>query len=149
MCLGGNNWVKQRYRNLFWLDFIGFRGSWKPVKCVFRVDMAYTWQHKHCRVAMRSFDSLQYLRNVFGGEITGWNIGPEAFLGLILLVSEAPESQLKVFFGFIWPTPDSINMVGWPWGHLNHSSIPGMCLVGITLVKQAWFFWFQRLPKPS
>ena len=68
----------------------------------------------------------------FGGKIIGCNSGPGAFLGLILLVSEAPESQLKVFFWWIWPILDSINMVGWPWGPLSPSSIPGMCLVGIT-----------------
>ena len=58
--------------------------------------------------------------------IIGVNSGQEAFLGLILLVSEAPESQLKVFFGLIWPSPDSIKKVGWPGGHLNPCSTLGM-----------------------
>ena len=31
--------------------------------------------------------------------------GPEAFLGLIFHVSEAPETKLKVFLGFIGPSP--------------------------------------------
>ena len=55
----------------------------------------------------------------FRGNYLLKNGGPEDFLGLIFLVSEAPETQLKVFLGLIGPSPDSINMVWWPGGHLN------------------------------
>ena len=35
------------------------------------------------------------------------------------MVLEASKSQLKVFLGFIWPTTDSKNMLGWLGGQLN------------------------------
>ena len=57
-------------------------------------------------------------------------------MGLILLVSEAPGSQLKVFLGLIWPTPDSINMVGWPEVHSNAFSTLGMSFEGNIFVNQ-------------
>ena len=41
-------------------------------------------------------------------EINGWNRGPEAFLGLILMVSEDPKSQLRVFLGLLRHKTDSI-----------------------------------------
>ena len=61
------------------------------------------------------------------GKLLSKNEGPEAFLGLIFLVSEDPETKLKVFLGLIGPSPESINMVGWPGDHLNPYSTLGIC----------------------
>ena len=93
--------------------------------------MAYIWQLEHGRVVWGHLNPFSILGMCLVG-IIGVNSGQEAFLGLILLVSEAPESQLKVFFGLIWPSPDSIKKVGWPGGHLKPCSTSGLCLVGIT-----------------
>ena len=57
------------------------------------------------------------------------------------MVSETPKSQLKVFLGLIWPTSDSINMVGWPgslgmsffgdkWVKLGLGSLFGFDFIG-------------------
>ena len=53
-------------------------------------------------------------------------------MGLILLVSETLERQLKVFFRVDMASPESINMVEWPLGHLGPYITLGMCLGGIT-----------------
>ena len=58
-------------------------------------------------------------------------------MGLILLVSEA-SGRLKVFLGLIWPTPDSINLVGWPGVHLNPFCTLGMSFGGNNLIKQGF-----------
>ena len=91
--------------------------------------MAYIWQLEHGRVVWGHLNPFSILGMCLVG-IIGVTSGQEAFLGLILLVSEAPESQLKVFFGWIWPTPDSINIVGWLGGHLIPYNTLGMCLEG-------------------
>ena len=51
--------------------------------------------------------------------ITGRNSSPEGFLCLILLVSEAPETQLKDLSWWVWHKTDGINMVGWTFSHLG------------------------------
>ena len=64
-------------------------------------------------------------------------------MGLILLVSEASGSQLKVFLGLIWPTPDSINLVGWPGVHLNPFCTLGMSFGGNNWIKQGFGSLFR------
>ena len=104
--------MKQRSRSLFGFKFNGFCTIREPTEGVFGVHMAYNWQHGHGWVVWGSFEPYS---SVFGG-ITGLNRGPEAFLGLILIVSVAPESQSKMCLALIWPTPGSIDIVGWPVG---------------------------------
>ena len=53
--------------------------------------------------------------------------GPESFSGLILMVSEDIESQVKVFWGLLWFMIDNIKIVGRPGGHLNSSSALAIC----------------------
>ena len=53
------------------------------------------------------------------GEIIGQNRGPEVILDSILMVSQAPEIQLKMFFGLTLPISSNINFVGSFGGHLN------------------------------
>ena len=63
-------------------------------------------------------------------------------MGLILLVSETLERQLKVFFRVDMASPESINMVEWPLGHLGPYITLGMCLGGITSKTGVWGpFW--------
>ena len=64
------------------------------------------------------------------GKLLSKNGSPEAFLGLIFLVSEAPENKIKVSLGFRPSSPESISIVGWPGGHLNPYSTLGICFGG-------------------
>ena len=69
------------------------------------------------------------------------------------MVSEATESQLKVFLGLVWPIPDSISMVRWLGGHLN-PTVPWECVLGCTTQKTGgpealiYSLSFSALPQP-
>ena len=52
------------------------------------------------------------------------------------MVLEASKSQLKVFLRLVWPTPDSISIVGWPGGHMNLWNTLEMCFEGYNWVEQ-------------
>ena len=53
--------------------------------------------------------------------------------GSIYLVFNVCKNQLKMFLGLVWPRTDSINIVGWPWDHLNPCSTLVMHFVWIAL----------------
>ena len=65
MYFGGYNLVKHGSRIHFGVDFNGFWGLWEPVEGIFRVGMAYTWQHQVGRETCGSNGPLQCLRIAF------------------------------------------------------------------------------------
>ena len=127
----GNNMVKQGSRSIFGFHLHGFSGFREPVEDVSRDGMDFNWKHQHSRVHWGHLNPYSTLGIWLGG-ITGWNRGPEAFLGSMYIVTEASQSQLKMFLRLVWPTTNSNNIVGRRTGHVNPYSAIEMHFGGIT-----------------
>ena len=69
--------------------------------------------------------------SILGG-ITLINMGLEAFF----FTSEAPETKVNLFLGFVRPVTNSIHMVEGPGGHCDPSITPRMCFKVYNLMKQ-------------
>ena len=63
-------------------------------------------------------------------------MGLDAFSGLILIISEAPEILFKQIPELIWPMAGNINMVVQIGGPLDLSSTACMCIRGYNWVKR-------------
>ena len=51
------------------------------------------------------------------------------------MASEAPETKVNLFLGFVRPVTNSIHMVEGPGGHFGPSITPRMCFKVYNLVK--------------
>ena len=60
---------------------------------------------------------------------------PRSLSGLILMISEASETQLKQIFGLVWHVTDNNNIVVWTGGPLNLSNPVCMSFMGYNRVK--------------
>ena len=63
-------------------------------------------------------------------------MGLDAFSGLILMISEAPDNLLKQILELTWPMAGNINMVVWTGCPLDLSSTACMCIRGYNWVKR-------------